>query len=191
MLDQGVERTVPGKPSRGEHARVGETAGEEAVGDGREAGTVAGQVEQRRRRRPPDGRDEQVALDALAAAERDAPDAPVLPATAALGLDDVAAGSGVDDADDVDAGAAEVVDRGITLVVGGQDDRPLAGPHRPEVDEAADGRREQHAGLVVALEHIGALDQPGCDDEGAGTDLDEPLEHGPRWRSTTESQLSS
>ena len=165
MLDQRVERAVTGQPAGGEHARLGETAGEEPVGDGREHRPVAGQVEQRRRRGPADGGDEQVALDALAGAQRHPPDTAIGAPPAALGLHDVAAASGVDDADDVDPGAAEVLDGGITLGVGGEDDGPLAGPHGPEVDEPADGGREQHAGLVVAGEHVGTLDQPGRDDE--------------------------
>ena len=72
----------------------------------------------------------------------------------------------------------EILYRGITLGVRGEHHRTLTGPDGPEVDETADGRREQHAGLVVACEHVRALDQPGRGHERPRADLDQPLEHG-------------
>ena len=76
-------------------------------------------------RGPADCGDEQVALDGSPVAIVTRSHAAVGATTAALGLHDVAAGSGIDDADDVDSGATEVVDGGVAFVVGGQDDRPL------------------------------------------------------------------
>ena len=70
VLDQGVERTVTSEPTSGEHSRMSQTAGQEPVGDVGELRAVAGQVEQRRGCGPADGRDEQVALDALSGAKQ-------------------------------------------------------------------------------------------------------------------------
>ena len=180
VLDQRVERTVTSEPAGGEHARMSQPARQEPVGDVGELRTVAGQVEQRRGCGPADGRDEQVALDALSGANRDSSNAAVGATTAALGLHDLVAESGIEDANDLDSGATEVVDGCVSFLVGGQDHRPLSRSNRPEVDEPADGRRQQHTGLVVALEHVRALDESRRDDEPLGADLEEALEHGAR-----------
>ena len=154
VLHQGVQRAVTGQPAGGENGRLGETPGEEPVGDGREHRPVTGQVQQGRGRRPAGGRDQQVAVDALAGAQRHPADTAIGAPPATLGPHDVTAGSGIDHTDDVDPGAAEILHGGITFGVGGEDDGPLAGPHGPEVDEAAHGGREQHPGFVVAGEHV-------------------------------------
>ena len=159
---------------------MSQPAGQEPVGDVGELRAVAGQVEQRRGCGPADGRDEQVALDALSGAHRDSSHAAVRATTAALGLHDRVAESGIEDPNDLDPGVTEVVDGRVSFGVGGQDHCPLPRSNGPEVDEPADGRGQQHAGLVVALEHVRALDESRRDNERVSADLDEPLEHGAR-----------
>ena len=100
--------------------------------------------------------------------------------TAALGLHELVAESGIEDRERSRLRRDGGRRRPRSFGVGGQDHRPPSRSNRPEVDEPADGRRQQHAGLVVAFEHVRALDESGSDDERLGADLDEALEHGAR-----------
>ena len=124
------------------------------------------------------GRDEEIAGVALAV-EDEAPDATLASMRCELARTYVAQ---VHDLRDLDADVRELIGDRERLVVGAEDDRPLAGLDGEVADQAADAVGEHHADEVVPREHERLLGRAGRDDDplgaeavqdGAGVDRDE------------------
>ena len=168
-----VQRAVAGDAAGAEHG-----AGLDLRGSGRrweEAGrhrVVAGpdsrHVQQRRGGRPTDRRRQQVGVEPCAVGEHD----PRQGAAGPFGGGHRPAAAGVHEFH-CHARGVEVGGRGVTRLVGAEDNGVRAGTHRPEVEQAADALRQHDAGAVVAGEDIGALDQARRHDEDLGPRLDE------------------
>ncbi len=134
---------------------------------------VARHVQQRGHCRPAHRRHQQVGLDGATIGQVD----PAEHAPAPVRAYDVLALSRIDDRRDVDAYPAQVLGRRIPGGVGRQDYGALSRPHAVEVDQAAYRGGEHHAGKVVPVEDVRALDQSGRDDEHRGAGLDQPFGH--------------
>ena len=163
MSRQLVQRAVADDPARGQHILQLMPTRHEPGRIVVVARQVPGHVEQRRRRGPPDRRDEQVADDFRAVFEfhrrhvaRSPRPADALPA------------AGVHDPDHLDTDIVQVLGGGDAFVVGGEHHRSSSGSHRVQVDQPARRRGEHDPGQVVALEDIGPFDEPGRDDEHLG-----------------------
>ena len=97
---------------------------------------------------------------------------PPLPTASIAGLPSVAE---VDDAGDLDSGGLEVGGRLQAAVVDREHDGPLGGLDREAVDEATHGVGQHHADEVVAGEDERLLDDPRCDDDAVGAELEQQV----------------
>ena len=172
VVTQLVEAAVAGQPARGEDV-AGRVRRKEASGDRIVDGPVAGHVEQRRGRGPAGGCHQQIGFDASPARCHG-----LHRGRRALGRADAPAVAAVDHRGDLNADPVEVGGGGVAFGVGGEHHRPLAGLHPPQVDQAAGRAGGDHAGPVVAREHVGPLDQAGRGHQHLGTGFDEPLDRG-------------
>ena len=76
----------------------------------------------------------------------------------------------------VHTGPVQVCGGGVPIGVGREYHRGVARPHRVHVHETPHRTREHHSRLVVAIEHVGSLDQTRRNDQNLGPGLDEPLD---------------
>ena len=171
MLGQLVQPAVAGDAAGDKHIlRQPGPVGEEPGRLRAVHRSVAGHVEQRRRRGPADRRDDQVTVDLRTVGDLNRPHA-----AAAQDRRDVAAEAGILDPCHLDASPLQVGDRRVAGSVSTQHDGALPRPHGVQVDEPANRRREHDAWQVIALDHVGALDQARRRDECLGPRLDQPL----------------
>ena len=170
VLDQLVQGAVARDPADREHVTGGRLAGAEPRSARVVHRDIARHVQQRGRRRPSGGRDEQVGRDPAAVVQLDGPHPAV-----AVHPQHVVALPRVGHVHHVDPGPLEVGDGGVARGVRGQHDSAVARLDRVQADQPAGRGGQHHAWRVVAGEHVGPFNQPAGHDEAARPRLDQPF----------------